>query len=57
MSDQPEVKIQVSVGLGEGLREQLELAARRAVRSLSGEIVFRLKQSFEDCGHVPGDTA
>jgi Arc-like DNA binding domain len=42
-----EAKVQVSVAVGEGLREKLEEAARRAVRSLSGEIVFRLQRSFE----------
>lgn len=43
-------RVQVSVHLEEPLREQLETAARRSVRSLSGEITFRLKRSLE-CDH------
>jgi Arc-like DNA binding domain len=42
-----EIKTQVSVAMGDGLREQLEAAAKREVRSLSGEIVWRLQRSFE----------
>jgi hypothetical protein len=40
-------RVQVSLHLEEPLREQLEAAARRSVRSLSGEITFRLRQSLE----------
>jgi len=40
-------KRQISVGLDEALREKLEDAARREVRSLTGEIVKRLRDSFE----------
>jgi len=48
MADQdPERRVQVSVHLEEALREQLEAAARRSVRSLSGEITFRLKRSLD----------
>jgi hypothetical protein len=42
-----EKKIQVSVGVEEALRKQLEAAAKESVRSLSGEIVKRLRDSFE----------
>jgi hypothetical protein len=31
----------------EDLRQQLEEAANRSVRSVNGEIVFRLRSSFE----------
>jgi hypothetical protein len=40
-------RVQVSLHLEEPLREELEAAARRSVRSLSGEITFRLKRSLE----------
>ena len=35
------------VGVDEDLRERLEAAAKRAVRSLSGEVIFRLQRSLE----------
>ena len=44
--DQQE-RSQVSVGMDVELREQLEAAAKRAVRSLSGEINWRLRRSLE----------
>jgi hypothetical protein len=56
MSEQAEAKIQISVAVGEGLRDKLEHAARRAVRSLSGEVAYRLQRSFDDCSHADGDT-
>lgn len=40
-------RIQLSIGLDEALRQELEAAARRSVRSLSGEISYRLKRSLE----------
>ena len=40
-------KCQISVGLDEALREKLEAAAKREVRSLTGEIVKRLRDSFD----------
>ena len=43
----PEPRGQVSVGMDDDLRGQLEAAARISVRSLSGEIVHRLLQSLE----------
>jgi TraY domain len=42
-----EGRTQVSVIMDEQLRARLEVAARRAVRTLSGEINFRLKRSLE----------
>jgi hypothetical protein len=45
MNEQP--RRQISVGLDEALRAELEAAAERSVRSLSGEIVWRLRQSLE----------
>jgi hypothetical protein len=47
MDQDQERRVQVSVHLEEALREQLEIAAKRAVRSLSGEIAFRLRRSLE----------
>jgi len=47
VTEQQEIKTQVSVALSGRLRRQLEDAARHAVRSLSGEIVFRLTRSFD----------
>jgi hypothetical protein len=45
---QPEGRTQVSVLMEDGLRGRLEREARRAVRSLSGEITFRLLQSLDE---------
>jgi hypothetical protein len=44
MDEQP--KRQVSVGLDEALRAKLEAAAKEQVRTLTGEIVKRLRDSF-----------
>ncbi len=41
-----EAKVQISVGVEKPLRQQLEAAARASFRSLSAEIVFRLRSSF-----------
>jgi predicted HicB family RNase H-like nuclease len=38
---------QVRVRMSEELRERLKAEAKRSVRSLNGEIVFRLRQSVE----------
>jgi hypothetical protein len=43
---------QISVGVDDDLREQLEAAAKRAVRSLSGEVIFRLQQSLGENGDL-----
>jgi len=50
-------RVQVSVHLEEPLREELEAAARRSVRSLSGEITFRLKRSLECDRQIDTDAA
>jgi hypothetical protein len=50
-------RIQISVGLDEALRQELEAAARRSVRSLSGEITFRLKRSLECDRQIDTDAA
>ena len=42
-----DTKRQISVHLEEALIEQLEAAAKREVRSVSGEIAYRLRRSFE----------
>jgi hypothetical protein len=39
-------RTQISVGVDDELREQLEAAARRELRSLSGEIHYRLQRSL-----------
>ena len=39
---------QLSLRLDEPLLQQLVTAAKRSVRSLNGEIVWRLRQSFEE---------
>jgi hypothetical protein len=41
-----DTKRQISVHL-EALIERLEAAAKREIRSVSGEIAYRLKRSFE----------
>jgi hypothetical protein len=51
-----EERVQVSLHLEQLVREQLEAAARRAERSLSGEITFRLKQSLQ-CDRLDSDAA
>jgi hypothetical protein len=50
-------RVQVSLHLEEPLREQLEAAARRSVRSLSGEVTFRLKRSLECDNHLDSEAA
>jgi hypothetical protein len=51
-------RVQISVHVDEPLRERLETAARRAVRSLSGEIAYRLQRSFApNDGHIDTDAA
>ena len=55
--DMMEKRVQVSLHLEEPLREQLEAAARRAVRSLSGEVTFRLKRSLECDRALDSDAA
>jgi len=50
-------RVQVSLHLEEPVREQLEAAARRSVRSLSGEISFRLKRSLECDREIDSDAA
>jgi hypothetical protein len=49
-------RVQVSLHLEEPVREQLEAAARRSVRSLSGEVTFRLKRSLE-CDQIDSNDA
>jgi hypothetical protein len=53
MTEQEEKKVQISVHLTEPLREQLEAAAKRAVRSLSGEAAYRIRQSLEADAQLP----
>jgi hypothetical protein len=50
-------RIQLSIGLDEALRQELEAAARRSVRSLSGEISYRLKRSLECERQLDSDAA
>jgi hypothetical protein len=50
-------RVQVSLHLEEPLREQLEAAARRSMRSLSGEVTFRLKRSLERESWIDTDAA
>ena len=47
MMEQSETKVQVSVAIGESLRDKLEAAAKRELRSLSGEIHYRLQRSLQ----------
>lgn len=50
-------RIQISVGLDEALRQELETAARRSVRSLSGEVTYRLRRSLECDRQIDSDAA
>jgi hypothetical protein len=47
MTEEQAKRVQISIHVDEPLREQLEAAAKRAVRSLSGEAAYRLRQSLE----------
>jgi hypothetical protein len=58
MNDDQQAKQQISVAVDAQLREQLENAARRAERSLSGEAAYRLRRSFEPaCRQIDSDAA
>jgi len=46
MTPQPQRRVQISLHVDAELRAQLEEAARRSVRSISGEITYRLQQSL-----------
>jgi TraY domain len=47
MTEEQAKRVQISVHLDEPLREQLEAAAKRSIRSLSGEAAYRIRQSLE----------
>jgi hypothetical protein len=48
MGEELELKrVQISVHLDEPLREQLEQAAKRSVRSISGEAAYRIRESLK----------
>jgi hypothetical protein len=47
MADENQSKVQISIHLDSRLREQLEVAAKRSIRSLSGEAAYRIRQSLE----------
>jgi hypothetical protein len=48
MAEQHQAKrVQISIHLDEPLRVQLEAAAKRSIRSLSGEAAYRIRQSLE----------
>ena len=40
-------RVQISIHLDEALRELLEAAARRSIRSLSGEAAYQIRESLE----------
>jgi len=40
-------RVQISIHLDEVLLHQLETAAKREIRSVSGEAAYRLRRSFE----------
>ena len=47
MVEEQEGKAQISIHVEKPVREQLEAAAKRELRSLSGEIHYRLQRSLE----------
>jgi hypothetical protein len=47
MTDQQARKVQLTIHLDERLREQLEVAAKHSIRSVSGEAAYRIRQSLE----------
>jgi TraY domain len=40
-------RVQISVALDETVRSQLEQAAKRSVRSISGEAAYRIRESLK----------
>ena len=52
----PKKRTQISLHVDETLRQQLEVAAKSAVRTLSGEITYRLQRSLE-CDRQPDSDA
>jgi len=52
MTQEQQSKVQISVHIDAALRDRLEAAAKRAVRSLSGEAAFRLQQSLDESGNA-----
>jgi hypothetical protein len=49
MTKQPHPRrTQISLHVDEALRRRLEAAAKAAVRTLSGEITYRLQQSLDE---------
>ena len=48
-----EKRVQISIQLDGRLRAQLEAAAKRAVRSLSGEAAYRIRESLESDDEAP----
>jgi hypothetical protein len=42
-----ERRVQISIHLDEALLHQLEAAAKREIRSVSGEAAYRIKRSLE----------
>ena len=48
-----EKRVQISIHLDGRLRAQLEAAAKRAVRSLSGEAAYRIRESPEFDDEAP----
>ena len=46
-------RAQISIHLEEALLHQLEAAAKREIRSVSGEAAYRLRRSFERSDTAP----
>jgi TraY domain len=40
-------RVQITIHLDEPLREQLEAAAKRSIRSLSAEAAYRIRESLK----------
>ena len=58
MTKQPHLKrTQISLHIDEALRRRLETAAKAAVRTLSGEITYRLQRSLECDRQLDSDAA
>jgi predicted HicB family RNase H-like nuclease len=47
----------LNLRLDEPLHRQLTMEAKRSVRSLNGEMVYRLRKSFEDQTPEPNEPA
>jgi hypothetical protein len=54
MDEDKQARRQLSVAVPDELRALLEASARQSIRSLAGEIVWRLRCSFDEAAQSTG---